>query len=104
MNVKYIAQLSRRNFLFWLSRKLDYPLLPPDLVQINFTFRCNLRCKMCSMHEQMEYLQSQGRQVEIDLLLLHHDGVVAIGLELFEIADDLLALGVLVSFRQVLLQ
>ncbi len=66
MDIKYLIRLSRRNFLFWLSRKIDYPLIPPDMVQVNFTFDCNLRCKMCSMYEQKRFLQSQGRQVEID--------------------------------------
>jgi len=58
--------LIKNNFLFWLSRKIDYPLLPPDVVQINFTFRCNLSCKMCNMEEQGKLLSSQGRQTEID--------------------------------------
>lgn len=66
MNIKYLIRLGRKNFLFWLSRKIDYPLVPPDAVQVNFTFRCNLGCKMCSMQEQMKALQSHGRQVEID--------------------------------------
>jgi len=66
MNIKYLTLLSGKNFLFWLSRKIDYPLLPPDVVQVNFTFRCNLHCKMCSMYDQMKFLQDQGRQVEID--------------------------------------
>ena len=66
MDIKYLIQLSKRNFLFWLSRKIDYPLVPPDIVQVNFTFDCNLRCKMCSMYEQKKLLQSQGKQVEID--------------------------------------
>lgn len=65
-DIKYLIGLSGKNFLFWLSRKIDYPLLPPDTVQINFTFNCNLRCKMCNMNEQMQFLQKQGRQVEID--------------------------------------
>lgn len=60
----------KRNFLFYLSRKINYPLVAPDAVQINFTFRCNLRCKMCSMYEQMNFLQTTGRQVEIDSVTL----------------------------------
>ena len=66
MNPKYLLGLIKRNTLFWLSRKIDYPLLPPDAVQVNFTFRCNLRCKMCSMEAQERLLKSLGRQVEID--------------------------------------
>lgn len=66
MMEKRTLHLIKRNFLFYLSRKIDYPLAAPDLVQVNFSFDCNLRCSMCSMHEQMKNLESQGRQVEID--------------------------------------
>lgn len=66
MSIKYLLKLSYDNFLFWVSRKIDYPLAPPDSVQVNFTFNCNLACKMCSMHERREFLKSQGRQTEID--------------------------------------
>lgn len=59
-------ELLGRNFLFWLSQKTDYPLLPPDMVQVNFTFRCNLRCKMCDMHKQMDRMKSQSRRIEIE--------------------------------------
>ena len=66
MNRRYILGLIKNNFLFWLSRKIDYPLIPPDVVQVNFTFRCNLRCKMCSMEKQEKFLKSRNRQIEID--------------------------------------
>lgn len=66
MSKRSLVKLAGKNFLFWLSRKIDYPLLPPDVVQINFTFRCNLSCKMCNMRSQMQSLESQGRQTEID--------------------------------------
>ncbi|MBI4846584.1 MAG: radical SAM protein [Candidatus Omnitrophica bacterium] len=66
MNLKYISGLVYNNFLFWLSHKINQPLLPPDMVQLNFTFRCNLSCKMCSMNAHMQLLQSQGKPVEID--------------------------------------
>lgn len=65
MDYKYLIALGWNNFLFWLSRKIDYPLCPPDVVQVNFTFRCNLRCKMCSMHERMQFLKERNRQIEI---------------------------------------
>jgi MoaA/NifB/PqqE/SkfB family radical SAM enzyme len=38
----------KRDFGFWLSRRIDYPLVPPDTLQISLTSRCNLRCKMCN--------------------------------------------------------
>lgn len=66
MDTRRIIYLIRRNLLFYLSRKIDYPLIAPDIVQVNFTFDCNLRCKMCSMYEQKNFLQGQGRQVKID--------------------------------------
>lgn len=66
MNYQYLIALVKENFLFWLSRKINYPLLPPDAVQVNFTFQCNLRCKMCSMHEQLEFMERRGRSTEID--------------------------------------
>jgi MoaA/NifB/PqqE/SkfB family radical SAM enzyme len=33
---------------FWLSRKINYPLVPPETLQISLTSRCNLRCEMCN--------------------------------------------------------
>ncbi|MBN3037898.1 MAG: radical SAM protein [Candidatus Omnitrophica bacterium] len=65
-NIKILTRLCRNNFLFWASRIIDYPLIAPDIVQVNFSFRCNLACSMCSMREQMKFLQSQGRRTEID--------------------------------------
>ena len=66
-NIKKFFSLVKRNTLFYLSRKLDYPLMPPDTLQINFTFRCNLRCRMCSMHERIQELKSQNRPIELDI-------------------------------------
>ncbi|NQT89930.1 MAG: radical SAM protein [Candidatus Omnitrophica bacterium] len=66
MNTKFFLDLSKNCFLFWLSRKLDYPILPPDTVQMNFSFKCNLSCKMCSMEAQGRLLESEGKQTEID--------------------------------------
>ncbi len=66
MDLKSFIELAWGNCLFWLSRKIDYPLLPPDFVQINFTFECNLRCRMCNMQNHSELLKSRGERVEID--------------------------------------
>lgn len=38
-----------KNFGLWLSRKINYPLVSPSVIQISLTYRCNLRCKMCSI-------------------------------------------------------
>ena len=37
----------KKDIGFWLSRKINYPLVPPDTLQISVTSRCNLRCEMC---------------------------------------------------------
>jgi radical SAM protein with 4Fe4S-binding SPASM domain len=66
MNIKRLFRITAKNSLFWLSRKIDYPLLPPDAVQVNFTFDCNLRCKMCGMHKQKQIFTTQNRQTEIN--------------------------------------
>ena len=39
----------KKNLFYWLSRKINYPLLPPKVVQISLTYRCNLKCRMCSI-------------------------------------------------------
>jgi len=41
----------KRNFGFWLSRKINLPLVYPDTLQVSLTNRCNLRCKMCHVWE-----------------------------------------------------
>ncbi len=38
-----------RDFGFWFSRKIGYPLITPDILQVSLTYKCNLRCKMCSI-------------------------------------------------------
>ncbi|MBL7147679.1 MAG: radical SAM protein [Nanoarchaeota archaeon] len=35
------------DFLFYASRKLNYPLNKPDWVSVNLTLKCNLKCSMC---------------------------------------------------------
>jgi len=65
MDKKRITQLIKTGLLFWLSRKIDYPLIRPDCIQINFTFRCNLNCRMCSMQEQLQTFRSEGRPHEL---------------------------------------
>jgi len=67
MDKKRFFSLAKRNFIFYLSRKLDYPLIAADTLQINFTFRCNLRCRMCSMHDRMESLKAENRPYELDI-------------------------------------
>lgn len=39
----------KNNLLYWLSRKINYPLIHPEVVQVSLTYKCNLRCRMCSI-------------------------------------------------------
>jgi MoaA/NifB/PqqE/SkfB family radical SAM enzyme len=55
-----------RHFKFYLSRELDYPLVEPDMLQLCFLFRCNLRCKMCNVQEKYEKLKHPGQAYELD--------------------------------------
>ena len=44
-----MKDLKMENILFWLSRKINYPLVGPRILQISLTNRCNLSCRMCSI-------------------------------------------------------
>ncbi|MBP7088425.1 MAG: FkbM family methyltransferase [Candidatus Omnitrophica bacterium] len=59
-----------RNFLFWLSEKLSYPFVPPDLLQLCFTFRCNIRCKMCNMDAKIQEFRKLGKPYELSIPLM----------------------------------
>ncbi|MDD5691784.1 MAG: radical SAM protein [Candidatus Omnitrophica bacterium] len=72
MNNKRKIQLIKKGLLFWLSRKIDYPLIPPDCIQINFTFRCNLRCKMCSMHDLSRSFKSRNKPYELNIAVMEN--------------------------------
>lgn len=50
---------------FYLSRKISYPLVKPDMLQLCFLFRCNLNCKMCSMQERAEIVKRSGMSYEL---------------------------------------
>lgn len=55
----------RRHFRFYLSRSISYPLVEPDMLQLCFLFRCNLKCKMCSMQERYEKIKHAGLSYEL---------------------------------------
>lgn len=42
----------KRDLGFWLSRKINFPLVSPDTLQVSLTSRCNLRCKMCNVWKE----------------------------------------------------
>ena len=50
---------------FYISRKICYPLVPPDVLQISVTSRCNLRCKSCSVWRQESDFNSELHLDEI---------------------------------------
>ena len=54
-----------RHFRFFLSRQIGYPLIEPDMLQLCFLFRCNLRCKMCNIHERSEIVKRSGLSGEL---------------------------------------
>lgn len=60
----------KKHFKFYLSQKLNYPLAEPDMLQLCFLFRCNLRCKMCSVQEKYEKLKSPGNAYELDTKII----------------------------------
>lgn len=41
--------LKMREFIYFLSRKTNYPFVSPEIIQISLTYQCNLRCKICSI-------------------------------------------------------
>jgi len=49
MVVTKYRRMIANNVLFRFSWIIDYPLVPPDVIQLNFLYRCNLKCRMCKM-------------------------------------------------------
>lgn len=54
-----------RDFGFWLSRKINFPLVAPDILQVSLTYKCNLQCKMCSIKN----LPEQGDELSTEQVL-----------------------------------
>jgi len=48
-----MSDLKIENMLFWFSRKINYPLVCPDVIQVSLTYRCNLGCQMCSISNSL---------------------------------------------------
>ncbi len=65
LNWQSTARILLRHFRFYLSRQIGYPLVEPDMLQLCFLFRCNLRCKMCNMHERSEIVKQSGLNSEL---------------------------------------
>ena len=86
-----------RHFLFWLSRKINYPLISPEVFQISLTYGCNLRCKMCSIAnllpqeeelstEQIFHIIDEAKNYGIKEVLLT-GGEPFLRKDIFEICD-----------------
>jgi MoaA/NifB/PqqE/SkfB family radical SAM enzyme len=65
-----LVDILGKDAAMWLSRKIDYPLVPPDMLQLCFTFDCNIKCTMCTMKERMEEFRKQGRPYELSVPLM----------------------------------
>lgn len=83
MKIKEVFKLILRNFGFYVSHEINYPLVSPDTIQLNFLARCNLKCKICSIenftiydrthelsYETMEKLIKQAFEMGIKEVLL----------------------------------
>lgn len=55
-NLKEVTRL----LLYKTAYFFDYPIIPPDTLQFSLTSRCNLFCKMCSVHK---YLTKQEEEM-----------------------------------------
>jgi MoaA/NifB/PqqE/SkfB family radical SAM enzyme len=65
------------NFFFWLSHKIGYPLVGPQVMQVALTYRCNLKCKICHL-KQLLPQEEELAQAQVEKLL---DGAVALGVK-----------------------
>ncbi|MFA5319767.1 MAG: radical SAM protein [Candidatus Omnitrophota bacterium] len=63
----------KRNYRFYFSRVANFPLVPPDTIQIMLTSRCNLRCSMCGVwksgYKQEEEIGTEDVKSLIDQAL-----------------------------------
>ncbi len=88
----------KTNYLFCFSRYLNKVLVPPDMIQIMLTSRCNLQCKMCSVwknkHNFKEELTTQqlkdliDRAIDMGIATIYFTGGEALLREdIFELID-----------------
>ena len=59
----------RKMILFYLSRKLNIALIPPEVMQISVTYKCNLRCKMCSIYNEISKIKKEPAKEEFYRLI-----------------------------------
>lgn len=51
-NTDDLLEALKNNYLFYLSRYFDRPMVSPDMIQIMLTSRCNIKCKICEVWKQ----------------------------------------------------
>ena len=54
----------KKNLKMYLARKLNRPLLPPDVFMISLTDNCNLDCKMCGCSESAKKYKGEELSTE----------------------------------------
>ena len=62
MDMRKSIRLAQKNFLFYLSRKIDFPLVPPEVIQISLTLRCNLKCRMCTLSNSLPLVEELSKE------------------------------------------
>ena len=81
----------------YLSRIFNYPFVPPEVLQISLTYRCNLKCKMCTIahllpeeeelsKKQIFNIIDQATQYKIEQLLFT-GGEPFLRKDIFEVSD-----------------
>lgn len=62
MDMRKSIRLAQNNFLFYLSRKMDFPFIAPEVIQISLTLRCNLKCRMCTLSNSLPLIEELSRE------------------------------------------
>ena len=55
---------------YFLSRMIDFPCVRPDFMQINLTTRCNLQCRICTVHKSFSDINQELNADEIKEIAL----------------------------------
>lgn len=99
---------SSRKYLYYLSRLIAKPLLPPELLIISLTESCNLKCVTCSIKKQADIerpeidtekifdIINQAKAMKIETIVLS-GGEPFLVKEIFQIADYIKGLKMKVS-------
>ena len=74
-----ILQELRENLLYYISKKICYPLIAPEMLQIMMTNACNLQCKMCGVWKQQVAPESLMATEEVKRVI---DEACALGVKM----------------------